>query len=333
MNTKETNRRPGTAPHPAGTGRQPASPRRSSVQGAPPRKRPAQRKPQEVVYTPGKPFNRNRLFLQLAVVAAVVLAIFGSLSLFFKVKVDHKDRRSGEKVTTVLVSGNEKYSASAIIQASGIRDGDSLLSVNSAKIGGQIIAKLPYVESVRVGIKLPDTVNIEVEELDVVYAVTDTSGGWWFMTSEGRLVEMTDATSAAGYTKIKGIQLDLPIAGQQAVAVEPTQEPAEEGEETTEEPPAVITNAQRLETALSILQYLESNDILGEVVSVDVTNMGNVEMQYAQRFRILLGDPSRLEYKVNMAVAAVNQLKDYDRGTLDVSFMAREEVVYTPDAD
>lgn len=309
------------------------------------RKRPRRpRKPdieKEIVYIPAPVFNRNRLLLHLGVIAAVVLAVFLSLSLFFKVKVDHKSGDSQSPVTTITVSGNQKYSVKAIVDASGIQDGDSLLAINSARISGKIITALPYVKSVRVGIKLPDTVNIEVEEMDIVYAIadenTEQTGQWWLITSDGKLVERTDSAGASSCTKLLGVAVVGGTAGQQAVALESVPETttdatAADGTETVPQP-ITISAADMLDVALTILQYLEQNDILGQMVSVDVSNMGDIELWYGQRFRILMGDSSELNYKISLAIAAIGRLKDHDRGTLDVSFYNRPEVVYTPQAD
>ena len=289
----------------------------------PPRRQQAPQKPKrrrrtrEIVYTPSKPFNRKKLLLQLGIIAAVVAAMMFTLSLFFK-------------VDTITVSGNKNYSVEDVAAASGIQKGDGLLSVNSARVGGKIITKLPYVSSVRIGIKLPGTVNIEITELDVVYSIADDADVWWLMTSGGRLVERVDAAKASEHTKILGVNLSGPSVGQQAAVVEAVPETTGEEGETK---PVTVTNSQRLSTALDVLGYLEENGIMGQMVSVDVTNMGNIELMYGQRFRILLGDTSDLEYKISLAVAAAGQLRDYDRGTLDVSFLDRPEVVYTPQVD
>lgn len=333
METKETRRKPARRPGATAT-RRPAPKKAAPAKRPAPRKKPAQpaRSPRpdaEIVYTPAKPFNRNRLLLQLGITAAVVLAVFLSLTLFFKVG-DILVSNHGSGGIDINVSGNGRYSAETIVEASGIRKGDGLLSLNKAHISGQIITKLPYVKSVRIGIKLPDTVNIEIEELDVVYAISEADGTWWLMNSGGKLIEKIDAAAASVHTKVLGVELDMPVVGQMAVARQdaPT-ETMPEGETM----PVTISNAQRLQTAVTILQYLEDNDVMGEVVSVDVTDMGSVKLQYGQRFQIQLGDTTQLGYKIEMALAAVKQLAEHDRGTLDVSFMARQEVVYTPRAD
>ena len=156
------------------------------VTGKPSRAKPARPKKEpeiQVQYTPAKPFNRNRFLLHMATVLAVVIAVVLVVSIFFK-------------VDQVLVSGAEKYTPWEIKEAAGIRDGDALLGLSEAKITARIQKKLPYVGDVRVGIKLPDTVNIEIKELDVVYAAEDTSGAWWLMDASGRLVDKTDTAAA-----------------------------------------------------------------------------------------------------------------------------------------
>ena len=180
------------------------------------RKTPIPRKKQknsggEIVYTQPKPFRKNRFFLQLATVVAVVLALVFGLSIFFKV----------EQVT---VSGAEKYSEWDVKEASGIREGDTLLTLSRATIGGKIITKLPYIDRVRIGIKLPNTVNIAIEELDVVYAIADDAGGWWLMNAAGRIVDTTTAGQSVAYTQILGVVLTSPQIGMQAVAAEPVPE-------------------------------------------------------------------------------------------------------------
>ena len=95
---------------------------------APTRRRPAQPKPSpDVVYVQPTPFNRTRFILCLLIVVAVVLAVIFGMSLFFKVDAD--------KIT---VSGMEKYTAWQIREASGIRDGENLLSISEPRISTNI---------------------------------------------------------------------------------------------------------------------------------------------------------------------------------------------------
>lgn len=298
------------------------------------RVRPPKRNAPAVVYTQPTPFNVNRLLIQLLTVAAVVLALTLSLSLFFKVEV-------------ITVSGAEAYSEWAIREASGIEVGESLLTFSRARAGGRIKMELPYVDKVRFGIKLPNTVIIDIEELDVVYAIQSWDGHWWLMTSDGRILEQTDGGTAGGYTKVEGVKLESPVVNQQAVAheepvsttgaavtvtnpVDPTGDTTAESVPLGTTPP-VITEADRLEVALEILKALEINDIVGEAASVNVTSLNDIELWYGTRYRVRMGGRENLEYKIECMKEAIAKMSDYQMGILDVSFdQWSDKVGYTP---
>lgn len=297
------------------------------------RRRPSQRTRRpggsasdDIVYTPPKPFSQKRFLLRLITVVAVVLAITLGMSIFFK-------------VDKVMVSGNSKYTPWDVKDASGIQSGDNLLTLSRAQIGGRIRTNLPYVEEVRVGIKLPDTVNIEIKELDVVYAVEASDNSWWLMNAAGKIVDSTSLSSARAHTQILGVQIQVPQIGSNAVAAEEEQEtvPQETDEDGQTQPPVllpgtpVVTAADKLQLALDIQQQLEANGIIGDVASVDVTNTTEIELWYGKYYQVKLGDGSRLNYKIASMKAAIGQMGQYQSGILDVSFTIwPDEVGYTP---
>ena len=291
--------------------------RRTPVKTAPKRRRPAQPQPsQDVVYTQPDPFNRGRFILNLLIVGAVVLALIFGMSIFFKVDID--------KVT---VSGANKYTEMQIREASGIKDGDNLLSISEPRIASKLHDALPYVDDVRVGIKLPDTVKIEIVELEVVYAIESVDAGWWLMRSDGVIIEKTNDADAGQHTKVLGIKITAPAQGQKAVAVEEVTEPAE-GEETT---PVTVKGQEQLSAAISILQLLEDNGVIGDAASVDVTNLADLQIWFGDRFQVILGDTLELSYKVRAMKSAIDQMGDYQGGVLDASFTTwPNEVGYTP---
>ena len=274
-----------------------------------------------IVYTEPKPFNRNRLVIQLVTVLAVAAAFVMGLSVFFKVKV-------------VQVSGADTYSAYAIQQASGIKEGDNLLTFGRARASGLITANLPYINSVRIGIKLPDTVNIEVEEVDVAYSIQSGDGDWWLITSGGKVVKQIPGSTAKNYTKIMGVQVEKPEVNHEITAVEAAPDPSEETKEQkpgVAEPPVTVTGAMKLKAVLQILRALEDNDIVGDAATVNVENLEKIELWYGQRYQVNLGDASNLDYKIACMVDVILQFEDYQTGMLDISFTKKaDQVIYTP---
>lgn len=303
----------------SGTRTAKAAPKRRppSAQTATKRRSTVKKPSPEVVYTQPGPFNKNRFLLQLVSVVAVVLALIFGMSIFFKVKV-------------VTVSGADKYTEWDIRQASGVLDGENLLGISEPKISSSIKAKLPYVNKVRVGIKLPDTVKIEIEELDVVYAVEAEDSDWWLMRSDGSIVEKTNSAEAAQHTTVLGVKIKAPAVGEMAVAAQP--QPAE-GESI----PVTVLASEQLSAAVLIMQYLEETGIIGDAASIDVSNLSSLVMWYGERFQIYLGDTTQLLYKIGLIKTTISEhMEPYDTGVLDASLTIQPDpskeyqVIYTP---
>lgn len=265
---------------------------------------------QDVVYLPPKPFNRNRMVLRLATMTAVVIALVLGVSVFFK-------------VDTVEVSGCDLYSAWSIRQASGIEDGENLLTLSRSKAAGKIIAAFPYVDSVRIGIKLPGTVTIEITEVQVTYCLEAEDGTWWQISSSGKVVAEATADETENHTRIIGVVIKNPEVGTAATALENS------GARTDEEGnviPVTVTQAQRLELALNIAQYMEDNEIIGQAASIDVTDYGNILLWYGQKYQVLLGDNTQLSYKITLMKKAIDS-GQISSGILDVTLTVQTDGV------
>ena len=269
-------------------------------------------------YQQPKPFNPWRLVIQLGLVAALVAALLMGVSVFFKVK-------------TVVVYGNDKYDAYTIQEAAGIYDGENLLAFGSIRACGRIMDQLPYVKDARIGITLPETVNIYITEYPVVYSVEDTTGNWWLMGSDGKIVDKTDVGAAGGHTQINGLQLSNPVLGEMAVPGEAQTETATNAAGEAIQLPVITTAAERLQAALTVMNALETCDVLGQVVSIDVSKPGDMSLQYGERFEVLLGDSENMEKKIAWMRDAVAQIAAYQNGTLDLTFTTYpDQAGFTP---
>ncbi len=275
----------------------------------------------DVAYTQPPNFNRRRFLLQLGTMVAVVVVLLFVMSLFFK-------------VDNVTVAGVSKYTEWEIMEASGIQQGDNLLTLSKARISSRIYERLPYVKTVRIGRELPGTINIEVVELDVIYTLQTDTDAWWLMRADGVLLEEIAPEDNWKYTKVTGFKIAQPVTGQKAVAAEA--EPAGTYPDGTAVPQTTKAE-ERLTAALSILQSMEKNGVLGEVASVDVSDLWNLQMWYGDRIHVLLGDCTRIEEKISlMATAIHDNLKPYASGELDVTLKGQngeensDEVIFIP---
>ena len=105
-------------------------------------------------------------------------------------------------------------------------------------------------------------------------------------------------------------------------------------EEQSGEAPVLITDQERMEAALSVITQLERNEILGEAASVDVADPANIQLWYGDDYKVLLGDPDRMDEKIMMMNRVLQQHEQeggYQSGILDITLTKTPDgVEYTP---
>lgn len=231
------------------------------------------------------PRSRGFLAKLLTLVAIVAAAVFG-VTVFFQ-------------VNTFEIHGVENYSEDAVIIASGIELGQSILLVDKSKVASRINTRLPYVQSVQIKRRLPGTVVITVTEGKAAASVRSEYDEYWLIDDKGKLMEQVNEDRAASVTQISGVSALLPVAGDQ---IRLSQE-----------------DQQRLDVALELLQQLERYDLAEQIVSIDVTQLYNIVMYYTDQFEIQLGSTEELDYKIKYLAYALESL-DGKSGLIDLTF-------------
>lgn len=231
------------------------------------------------------PRSRGFLAKLLTLVAIVAAAVFG-VTVFFQ-------------VNTFEIHGVENYSEDAVIIASGIELGQSILLVDKSKVASRINTRLPYVQSVQIERRLPGTVVITVTEGKAAASVRSEYDEYWLIDDKGKLMEQVNEDRAASVMQISGVSALLPVAGDQ---IRLSQE-----------------DQQRLDVALELLQQLERYDLAGRIVSIDVTQLYNIVMYYTDQFEIQLGSTEELDYKIKYLAYALESL-DGKSGLIDLTF-------------
>lgn len=276
--------------------------------------RPPREEIPEVVYTPPKPMRRGKFLWKLASMAAVVAAVFLGLSVFFR-------------VDTITVAGADKYSPWMIREASGIATGEPLLSIGEARVASRIRMRLPYVDEIKVDIRFPGTVEIQVTELQVTYSIEDENGAWWLISSDGRAVEQVPVEMAVGYTRVEGLRIRTPQAGQNVQAVPGERIDAGEG---TAVPVDQSEADEQLEALKAIMTGLEENRIIGKVSLIDVTVPEDLRLEYPHLLTVRLGSTQRMDYKLRYLAAAAEKMEENQSGELDLTLEYSEDARFTP---
>ena len=235
-----------------------------------------------------------KLLSVLAICAAVVLA----LTLFFR-------------VDSIVVTGEERYSADEIIAATGIEEGDNLFLLNKYDAARNIADALPYIDIEDIWIRrdLPDTLLIDVKECGTPLAAVQ-DGSAWLVSPRGRIVDQVPAAQAADYGVIDGCPLLAPSVGTpMALAAE---------------------YADRQESLLALLAALDGADALDRVDAIHLGDPERLTMDYIGRFTVEMAYGADYSRMLQILDGAVSQLETNQTGTITLDPDSQWEALFTP---
>lgn len=125
--------------------------------------------------------------------------------------------------------------------------------------------------------------------------------------------ETGDAASPlaqTGVPYILGVTVQNPTAGTQVTAV----------------------NQQALDAALAVLAEFDGTGLLGHVASINVEKDYNIVVWYDDQYEIQLGGTEKLDYKVQYLLAILEQLSEYQAGTIDLTLTGDDVARFHPRA-
>lgn len=334
--------KPGQVPQPprGPSGQRPATPLQPGQRAAASRQRPqsqagrAQRysgqqlNPQKAGYTPGTPRrqrrvtqaellrrrNQRRALGVLGVLAVLALGTIVSVNLLFKVtafRVETFDR------TTPADTGI--YTEEEIITALGIEQNSNLFGFSTVEKTAQLQKMFPYLDDVQVDIQLPGTVVIKVTPAKEQFACMYSGG--WIVLSDTLKILRSDLSQPEGLVLLScSLPTDFtPAVGQ--FLMPQSYNSLLDGAVTATAESAQPTAPQVLE---ELLTYLQEYQLADGLTALSVLDLSDVCFTYQDRIQVLLGNSTRLEYKIRLAASAIldaeKGLSATDSGTLDVSY-------------
>lgn len=249
--------------------------------------------------TPGqmrrRVYRRQRIFQMIGrvlfagvLLAAAVLA----LTVFFR-------------VDTISIEGAAKYSAEEIVAGMDVKKGDNLYLWNKLKTQEALLEKFPYLQTVQIRRRLPDTIMVTVTECTTVLAVP-SDGGYYLVSGQGKVLELSDSDGG------------LPVAiGVSLMGLQP-------GELID---PSSDAYAGAL---LTVLQTLDAADMLADTDFINIRSLTDVRIGYLKRFDIRVGTVDELAYRLRFAQTVItSRLSPSDIGRL--YWDAKERLHYVPD--
>ncbi len=226
---------------------------------------------------------RGRGLKLFIIVVVVILLLFAGFGMLFE-------------INEILVEGSYEHTAAEIIEASGIKTGSNLFFINTKAAESKITQTFPYISFASVTRELPGTVRIAVSE-GIARAAIEFDGVLYMMDENCRITGEAKADDT--YIKVIGLTV-IEVKVGSVIEVDEN-------------------NETRLSFTQAVLNRLGDDGFSDKVTWLDVTNIGHITFDYMERFTVNVGSGEQLEYKMSRIDGIVLQLKDTDRGLIDVS--------------
>ncbi|MBE6799969.1 MAG: FtsQ-type POTRA domain-containing protein, partial [Ruminococcaceae bacterium] len=198
---------------------------------------------------------------------------------------------------TVTVSGDKVYSDKMVTDKSGIEIGENLFKINETKLSEKLSKDLPYIKSVTIERKLPDTIIINVTAAKEVAAIT-TKKGFVLLDEAGKVLDKNASILKENVAVINNVKLKEYIEGEKVV----------------------LTDEKKTETLLKLFEAIKNADML-LLTEIDLKNINDIKIKYDDRITFEVGSLTNIETKLARGVAALekeNEINAYSEGTLDL---------------
>lgn len=222
-----------------------------------------------------KRIKRIKFFLKLILFVGLVSGtiIFALTSPIFNIK-------------DIKVINNNQVQADTIISLSELKKEDNIFKFYGKNVVNKI-KENAYIENVKIHRKLPNTIEIKVEERTPTFSV-DYMGKYAYINTQGYILEIAETNN--GMTIIQG-----------ATTKEEDMKP---GNRLCNE------DLSRLEETIKILDSANENKLEGKVTSIDISNKNEYSIYIeSEKKKVHLGDSTNISNKMLYVLAIIEKEK------------------------
>lgn len=208
-------------------------------------------------------------------------------------------------IEDIKVNGNEQINSDTIVSLSQLQVGQNIFRFYKEKVINDIKTNA-YVENVKIKRKIPNKIEITIEERKQDYNV-EFLNGYAYINNQGYILEISEQ------------KLDLPVIK----GISTPQEQIVEGNRLNDD------DLEKLETVIQIMNICKSYDLDKKVSSIDITDTNDYIMEMDEEKKIVhLGNNSNLSNKMLYvpAILVENQGKEgtiYLNGDINGDFKPR----------
>ncbi|MDD6488396.1 MAG: FtsQ-type POTRA domain-containing protein [Clostridia bacterium] len=248
-------------------------------------------KPLAPAKEPISPYKRKMkrvLFYMVTIVILFAVCCVLSLTVFFK-------------IDNIEVEGKTRYEKDDIISSCLINKGDNLILCNTGSGEDRIKNDFPYIEEVSIEKKLFNTIIITVTEAKPT-SVIESKGQYVVLGKTGKIIEI-DKEKKYSVPTVLGAELEK-------VKLSST----------------VKYKDDNVSKYVDDILAAVSETGIKNIETVDISNLSKITLIRKNGFKIIIGTPEDVEYKLRTAKAIMDgNVKDSDStGVLDVSLASAD---------
>jgi len=190
------------------------------------------------------------------------------------------------------------YSSQEILDVAGIAPGDNLFLINKKAIEKSILENRGFADTVTITRKLPDCVEINVRESQLL-AYVELEGAYFIMNRKCEILSKTDAAGAAGHIEIVGVQPLSPRVGERLTLG--------------------VAESAKEDYLADVMELMLQKEIYKYVSRIDASNISSLKFNYRGNLVIDMGKNEELARKFDMLESILADLAENDRGTISLA--------------
>lgn len=249
------------------------------------------RSPNEISKKRAAQKKKKRRIRSIVTVVLFLVFIFAFVGIYSYTK--------GAPIANIIIEGESVYENEQIIESAEISVGLNMLSLREKAINEKVTTSLPYIHSVEIDRKLPDTVTLTVTPTKEKYLIVNDSG-YICVDEHEKILSLKKKKLQQGFFRIYGFEYQKVTKGEM---YQPSQ-----------------SNAEKFALVKKIVSALEANGTIKKAV-IHVADTDNVKVLYNSKVMIYLGDCDKLEQQINLACNVINEtVTDNKTGYIDTRY-------------
>ena len=217
---------------------------------------------------------------------AIILAVIALMFALLFTPIFH--------VKNIQVIGIENIDSNRVIDASGLSVGKSIFKTNFGMIKKSVL-KVAYVENVKVRLKLPNTVVIEITEGKTA-AYINFAGNYIAINENGRILDVTERSDGITKPVVYGVSVEGFEIGQDIVA----------------------DDNNRKEVLFSVLEQTKACNLTGDIMYIDVNDTDNITFTLRNKTAVKVGNTEGIRYKMAYLRSVIDTFTDEEGGMIDL---------------